>query len=134
MDQAPAQPRTAAAPRRAPLADRYLAANLGLWLLTFALTSIRSLGMGTPWPKFLDMGLRRALVCLISAGVCVLIQKALIASRPWLWPRRLALAGGLSLGGVAVWAAVNLTVFQLIARWSPSAAIIGACWCPSSST
>ena len=101
------------------MADRYLAANLGLWLLTFALTSVRTLGMGTALPRLLDMGLRRAVVCLLCAGVCVLIQKALIASHPWPWPRRVALAAGLSLAGVIVWAVLNVTIFQLIRPVEP---------------
>lgn len=97
-----------------PLLDRYLAANLILWLVTYALTSVRSLGMNTPLPKLLEMGLRRSIVCLVCVGVCFGIQRVLLASRGWPWRRRLLLAAMLSLAGGVVWTLINQTVFYVI--------------------
>ncbi|MGZ6039777.1 MAG: hypothetical protein ACXWKR_13985, partial [Phenylobacterium sp.] len=82
-------------PQSRPLFDRYLAANVILWLVTYALTSVRSLGMNTPLPRLLEMGVRRAVVCGLCVGVCYLIQRALLASKAWPWRRRFLLAAGL---------------------------------------
>jgi two-component sensor histidine kinase len=120
LDSVLGQPDPAAGARERPLPDRYLAANIALWVLTFALTSVRSLGMGTPLPKLLNMGVRRAVVCLLCVGICVLIQRALLASRGWPWGRRIALAAGLSVGGVLAWALLNHTAFYFVAPIAPT--------------
>jgi two-component system LytT family sensor kinase len=106
-------------PERRPLFDRYLAANLILWLVTYALTSVRSLGMNTPMPRLLEMGVRRAAVCVLCVGVCYVIQRALLASRGWLWRRRFLLAAGLSLAGGVIWTAINHAAFYLILPFEP---------------
>ena len=99
---------------RRPLLDRYLAANLILWLVTYTLTSVRSLGMDTPVPRLLGMGVRRAVVCILCVGVCYAIQRALLASRGWSWRRRFLLAAGLSLAGGLIWTAINHAAFYLV--------------------
>ena len=106
-------------PENRPLFDRYLAANLILWLVTYALTSVRSLGMDTPVPKLMNMGLRRAAVCILCVGVCYGIQRALLASRGWSWGRRFLLAAGLSLAGGIVWSALNYAAFYIVAPFEP---------------
>ena len=106
-------------PARRPLFDRYLAANLILWLVTYALTSVRSLGMDTPLPKLLEMGVRRAAVCTLCVGVCYGIQRALLASRGWSWRRRFLLAAGLSLAGGIIWTAINHAAFYIVLPFEP---------------
>jgi two-component system LytT family sensor kinase len=113
LDSVFAPPAPAQAGRR-PLFDRYLAANVILWLVTYALTSVRSLGMDTPARELIGMGVRRAAVCLLCVGVCALIQRVLLASRERTWPRRIALAGGLSIAGVLVWGLINHIAFYVI--------------------
>lgn len=120
MDSVLGQPDPAAGARERPLLDRYLAANIALWVVTFALTSVRSLGMGTPLPRLINMGVRRAAVCLLCVGICVLIQRALLASRGWPWRRRIALAAGLSVAGVLAWGVLNHSAFYLVAPLSPT--------------
>jgi two-component sensor histidine kinase len=106
-------------PQSRPLFDRYLAANLILWLVTYALTSVRSLGMDTPVPKLLNMGVRRAAVCILCVGVCYVIQRALLASRGWSWRRRFLLAAGLSIAGGIAWTAINHAAFYLVFPFEP---------------
>ena len=104
------------AARRGPRwlrADRYLAANVSLWLLTYILITIRTLGMETPAPVLLNMAGRRALVCVVAVLFCMFIQRALLASRPWRWPRRVFLAASLAIGGALVWSVVNWAAFYL---------------------
>jgi signal transduction histidine kinase len=93
--------------------DRYLAANILLWTLTYILITIRGLGMDTPAPVLLQMAGRRAIVCVAAVGFCMLIQRALLASRPWPWGRRVLLAIGLVLGGSLLWSVVNWAAFYL---------------------
>jgi signal transduction histidine kinase len=108
-------PRTAhdAAERR-PLFDRYLAANLTVWGVTYVGTSVRTLGMGTALPVLLGLGARRAVVSLICVGVCFVIQWVLLATGAWPWARRFLLSAVLSLAGVAAWTLVNHTVFYIL--------------------
>ena len=108
-------PGAAAAPRalRWLRPDRYLAANISLWVLTYILITIRTLGMETPTPVLLNMAGRRALVCVVAVLFCMLIQRLLLASRPWPWGRRVLLAAGLALGGSLVWSVVNWAAFYL---------------------
>src|SRR4029453_6133413 len=80
--------RGAAPPGRAlrwPRPDRYLAANISLWLLTYLLITIRGLGMDTPIPVLFQMAGRRAVVCIAAVFFCMLIQRVLLKSRPWPW-------------------------------------------------
>jgi two-component system LytT family sensor kinase len=87
--------------KRGPPFDRYLIANIALWLFAYVLITVRSLGMSTPMGKLVDMGVRRACVCAVSFAFCVFIKRLLLASRPWPRGRRLLLAAWLSvLGGV----------------------------------
>ncbi len=106
-------------PESRPLLDRYLAANLILWLVTYALTSVRSLGMDTPVPRLMNMGVRRAAVCILCVGVCYGVQRALLASRGWSWGRRFLLAAGLALAGGIVWSALNYAAFYVVAPYEP---------------
>jgi two-component system LytT family sensor kinase len=99
---------------RRPLFDRYVAANLILWLFTYALTSVRSLGMGTPLPRLIDMGVRRAVVCAASFGVCLLIQRVLLRTGGWQRGRRLRLAAALSVAGGVFYTLFNQVVFYFI--------------------
>ena len=93
--------------------DRYLAANISLWLLTYILITVRGLGMDTPAPVLLQMAGRRAIVCVAAVFFCMLIQRMLLASRPWPWGRRVLLAIGLVLGGSLLWSVVNWAAFYL---------------------
>jgi two-component sensor histidine kinase len=97
-----------------PLFDRYLAANLILWLVTYALTSLRSLGMGMSWETQLGFGMRRAVACSASFALCIGFQHVLLRGANWSWPRRLLLAAGLSLGGGIFYTALNEVVFYRI--------------------
>jgi two-component sensor histidine kinase len=119
LDRVPGPAPAASAANARPLIDRYLAANLATWLVTFALTSVRQLGMDTPLPKLINMGVRRAVVCLLCVGICVLIQRALLASRGWPWGRRIALAAGLSVAGVLAWGVLNHSAFYFVAPIAP---------------
>jgi signal transduction histidine kinase len=119
LDSALGQPHIPARAGRRPLIDRYLAANLATWLVTFALTSVRQLGMATPLPRLINMGVRRAAVCLLCVGICVLIQRALLVSRGWPWGRRIALAAGLSVAGVLAWGVLNHSAFYFVAPIAP---------------
>jgi two-component system LytT family sensor kinase len=109
---ATSDPATAAG--RRPLFDRYVAANLILWLFTYLLLSVRSLGMGTPLPKLINLGVRRAVVCALAFGLCVLIKRVLLRTRPWPHARRLKLAAALSIVGGAFYTLVNEVVFFFI--------------------
>jgi signal transduction histidine kinase len=114
--------RGAAPPRRALRwlrPDRYLAANISLWLLTYILITIRGLGMDTPVPILLRMAGRRAVVCVAAVLFCMLIQRILLASRPWPWGRRVLLAIGLVLGGSLMWTVVNWAAFYLYKPMKP---------------
>jgi signal transduction histidine kinase len=99
--------------------DRYLGANIALWVLTYLLITVRVLGMDTPLRVMLDMAFRRALVCLASLLLCLVIQKVLQASRPWPLTRRIALAAGLSVLGAIFWALANQVAFYVIAPVAP---------------
>jgi signal transduction histidine kinase len=99
---------------RKPLFDRYLAANLTVWGVTYVGTSVRALGMGTPTERLISLGLRRVVVSVICVGVCLLIQKVLLSTGAWSWTRRFLLAAGLSLAGVVVWTGVNHLVFYIL--------------------
>ncbi|HVI32065.1 sensor histidine kinase [Phenylobacterium sp.] len=99
--------------RRALRPDRYLAANILLWMVAYALITARMLG-GEAMPYFWEMAWRRLIVCLVGVGLCVLIQKALFAARPWSLGRRALLALGLSILGGAVWGVVNHLAFYVI--------------------
>ncbi|MCR5878379.1 sensor histidine kinase [Phenylobacterium sp. J367] len=93
--------------------DRYLAANVLVWLVTYALMTVRSISDAT-FPYFWDMALRRLIVCGIAVGICILIQRALFAARPWPMRRRLLLAAGLAILGGAAWGVVNHLAFYVI--------------------
>lgn len=102
-------------PARRPLLDRYLAANLILWAFTYLLISVRSLGMGTNWLTLLDYGVRRAVVCTAAFVLCIGFQHLLLRSMGWPRMQRLALAGGLSLGGAVFYTVLNYVAFYVIA-------------------
>jgi two-component system LytT family sensor kinase len=104
-----------AKPGRRPFFDRYFAANLILWVFTYLLISVRSLGMGTPWPTLFNYGLRRAAVCAAAFLLCIVFQHLLVRSAAWSRGHRLALAAGLSLMGAVFYTAVNQLVFYVIA-------------------
>jgi two-component system, LytTR family, sensor kinase len=104
-----------AAPARRPFLDRYVAANLVLWAFTYLLISMRSFGMGTPWPSLLNYAVRRATVCTAAFFLCILFQHLLLRSVSWPRSRRLALAAGLSLAGAIFYTGLNHVVFNVIA-------------------
>ncbi|WP_309604392.1 histidine kinase [Phenylobacterium sp.] len=109
-------------PRRAgarPWLDRYLVANLTLWLFTYLLITVRSLGMGSPLPTVIAMSARRGVVCAAAFGLCVLFQRLLLSSRAWPRSRRLLLAAGLSILGGAFYTLLNQLVFYAIAPVAP---------------
>ncbi|WP_372782294.1 sensor histidine kinase [Phenylobacterium sp.] len=108
------QPDAPAGAAKRPLIDRYLVANLILWVFTYLLISMRSLGMGTPLPTLIGLGARRALVCAVAFGVCMLFQRLLLRTRGWPWRRRLALAAGLSAAGGAFYTGFNQLVFYVL--------------------
>ena len=96
---------------RRPGFDRYLAANLILWLFTYLVIGVRSLGMGTPLHTLLNYGLRRAAVCSAAFVLCIGFQRLLLRSGGWTRGRRLLLAAGLSLGGGMFYTALNQLAF-----------------------
>ena len=106
-------------PRRGVRFDRYLVANVALWLVTYLLITVRSLGMGTPLPVMIGMGLRRALVCTSAAVLCMLIQRGLLATGEWPRGRRIALAVGLSACGGLFYTLFNEFVFYVAFPISP---------------
>lgn len=117
MDSAFAPIDTAAPPGRRRVFDRYLAANLGLWALTFGLTTARVvIGMDTPIRRVIEMGVRRAIVCMAAVLFCALIQALLTRSRRRPFGQRIALALGLSVAGASYWTVVNHIVFY---AWRP---------------
>jgi two-component system, LytTR family, sensor kinase len=111
LDSVFGQPESRPVVRRRRLFDRYLAANLILWLFTYLLISVRALGMGTPFPTLVNFGVRRAFVCSASFALCILIQHILLRSAGWPRLRRLLLAAGLSLGGGVFYTALNELAF-----------------------
>ncbi|THD62431.1 histidine kinase [Phenylobacterium sp.] len=104
-----------ATPARRPFFDRYLAANLILWAFTYLLISMRSFGMGSPWPTLLNYGLRRAAVCTAAFFLCILYQHLLLRSVSSARSRRLALAATLSLAGAVFYTGLNYVAFDVVA-------------------
>jgi len=102
-----------ARPRRGVRLDRYLVANIALWLVTYLLITVRSLGMGTPLPVLIGMGARRAAVCASAMVVCMLIKRWLLATGEWPRGRRIALAVGLSACGGLFYTLFNEFVFYV---------------------
>ena len=96
-----------------PGPDRYLVANITLWLITYALITVRSLGMGTPLPTLVGYGVRRAVICATAVLVCMLIQHWLLATRAWPRGRRIALAAGLSAAGGLFYTLSNQFIFYV---------------------
>ena len=111
MDSVFGQPESRPAVRKRRLFDRYLAANLILWLFTYLLISVRVLGMGTPFPTLVNYGVRRAFVCSASFALCIAIQRILLRSAGWPRARRLLLAASLSLGGGVFYTTLNELAF-----------------------
>ena len=99
--------------------NRYLAANVILWVFTYLLITARSFNMGTPLSMLLGMGARRVVVCSASFTFCLLIQHLLLRTRRWSLGRRLGLAAGLSILGGLFYVAVNQTAFFLIWPGAP---------------
>ena len=104
-----------AAPARRPFIDRYLGANLILWVFTYLLVSVRSFGMGMTWSALASYGVRRAVVCTASFLLCIVFQRLLLGAVGWPRLRRLALAGALSLVGGAFYTGLNHVVFYVVA-------------------
>lgn len=100
--------------RRALRPDRYLAANILLWVVAYALITARMVGDESLRPYFWEMAWRRALVCLVGVAICMLIQRALFAARPWSLGRRALLALGLSILGGAAWGVANHLAFYVL--------------------
>ena len=116
MDSALGQPHSPDPARRRPLIDRYLAANLALWALTYVLTTARVVvGMDTPIPQVLEHSVRRAVVTVAAVLFCILIQWILQMSRDQPLPRRLALAAALSVAGGVFWTVTNYVAFYVVA-------------------
>jgi two-component sensor histidine kinase len=118
LDRAYVSPEALVSPGKAAarrVFDRYLVANLALWLVSYALITIRSLGMGTPLPKLLGMGWRRGVICASAVVVCIGIQKALLATRAWPRGRRILVAVGLSVMGGLFYTGLNFLVFNVVA-------------------
>ncbi|HEY0436005.1 MAG TPA: hypothetical protein VGC92_05160, partial [Phenylobacterium sp.] len=104
-----------AQPDRRQISNRYLIANVALWLVTYALITVRTLGMGTSFASMVGMGWRRALICASAAIVCLGIQRALLATGAWPGPRRILLAVGLSVLGGVFYTGLNDLIFYVIA-------------------
>jgi signal transduction histidine kinase len=115
LDRAPSQPHIPVQAGKRRLLDRYLAANLALWALTYLLTTARVvIGMDTPLPTVLDMSARRVVVCAAAVLFCILIQRVLQKSQSQTFARRVALATGLSIAGGAFWTVANFLVFYIV--------------------
>jgi two-component sensor histidine kinase len=99
--------------RRGLYVDRYLVANVTLWLVTYLLITVRTLGMGNSLPRLVGMGVRRAAICTLAILVCMLIQRALLASRAWPRGRRIAFAIALSAAGGLFYTLTNEFVFYV---------------------
>ena len=103
-----------------PLLDRYLGANIALWVLTYLLITARVVvGMETPLWRILDMCLRRACVCAAAVLFCILIRWALQRTRDWPLARRVALAALLSVAGCCYWTVCNHIAFYVVAPYEP---------------
>ncbi len=120
MDSAFGQPGVRGPAARRPLFDRYLAANISLWALTWLLTTVRVVvGMDTPLKQIIEMGLRRAAVSAASVLFCILIQKALRRTRGWSLARRIAFAAVLAIAGGIYWSILNFYAFYSFAPMKP---------------
>jgi two-component system LytT family sensor kinase len=120
LDSALGQPHIPARAGPRPWIDRYLAANLALWVLTYLLTTARVvIGMDTPLPKILEMSARRAVVSVAAVFFCILIQRILLKSRSQTLARRLALAACLSIAGGVFWTVANYVAFYVVAPIAP---------------
>ncbi len=94
--------------------DRYLAANLLLWLISYLLVTARMMNPEMVYPHKGEMAVRRAFICLCAVGLCVLIKRALLATRDWPRTHRVLLAVGLTLAGVTAYTLINHVVFYVI--------------------
>ncbi|HEY8004145.1 MAG TPA: histidine kinase [Phenylobacterium sp.] len=103
-----------------PPFDRYLAANVALWVLTYLLTTARVvIGMDTPLPTILEMAARRAGVCAAAVLYCIFMQRVLQRSRGRPFSQRVALAAGLSVLGVCYWTVANHVAFYVVLPFKP---------------
>ena len=100
--------------------DRYMAANISLWVLTYLLITVRVVvGMDTPLRQILDMCVRRGLTCIAASLFCILIQRILLFSRTWRMGRRILLAAVLSIMGAIFWSFANQVFFYAIKPPAP---------------
>jgi len=85
---------------------------LGIWLLYMVLITLRSAVL--PYPGFLDLMARRAVVTLIGAGVTFLLYLMLRPLRDASLPKRGTVAALLCLPAAALYAAFNYFVFHIL--------------------
>ena len=108
-----------APPRALPLRlriDRYVAANLLLWVFTYLLTTLRMFMPGDgEMPNLWVLAGRRVIVCFGAFLVCLAYQRLLTWAQPWKLPRRLLLAVGLALAGGVFYALFNHLVMYVVA-------------------
>lgn len=96
-----------------------LIATAGVWLLAYAALTLG--WVSAQAPHFWDGALRRAVICLVGATMCLAMGPLLLRSTPWPLAWRLALATGLSLIGALVFAVIDYAVYVVILpRWPES--------------
>jgi two-component system LytT family sensor kinase len=109
--------------------DRYLAANLILWLFTYLLLTVRTFGGAATNAEIIGMCVRRAITCSVGFLLCAVVQRILLRTRDWPRRRWLMLAAGLSVAGGATYTTINYTVFYIIApMWPDSEAMSSILW------
>ena len=63
--------------------DRYLAANLILWLFTYLLLTVRTFGGAATNAEIIGMCVRRAITCSVGFLLCAVVQRILLRTRDW---------------------------------------------------
>ena len=98
--------------RRLPDLDLAIKSILGIWLLYMVLITLRSAVM--PYPGFLDLMARRAVVATVGAAVTFLVYLALRPLANAQLPRKATVAAILCLPASTAYAAFNYFLFYIM--------------------
>lgn len=96
-----------------------LIATAGVWLLAYAALTLS--WVTAKAPHFWDGSVRRAIICVFGALMCLAMRPLLLRSTPWPFSLRLALIAGLSLIGALVFGVVDYVIYcEILPRWPDS--------------